>query len=245
VESECEMRMVHPMIGTALGVAVLALSACAGGNAPGVASLHNQGAQPSANPSASGSAEDQALAFAQCMRDNGVNFPDPTVNADGSPSFAGAFDRSQSGGFDPSDTSFRTAMEACRPLMSGAIFAGGPGGPGGNFDPTAIQDALLPYTACLRQQGLDVGDLTLQRPTGTTTGTGTPDAAPSTGTGAPPRGETGGGFNRSDMFARMLGQDPTDPAWIAANAACENLLTDAFQGRGGTTTGGTTTGGEG
>ncbi len=233
-ESEQTMKKIRPMIGAALGVAVLALSACAGGaNGPGVASLNTPGAQPGVSPTSAASAEEQALAFAQCMRDNGVDFPDPTVNADGSPSFEGAFGRGQAGGFDPTDTTFRDAMNACGSLMQGMVMGSGPGGPGGNFDPAAIQEAMLPYTNCLREQGLDVGDLTLQQPDRAVGAA--PNVSPSAGgtvvTGPPP-GEQGGGFDRSDMFARMLGQDPTDPAWIAANEACQSLLDNAFGGRG-------------
>ncbi len=225
------------IVGFCLGV--LGLSACSGGSdGPGVLSLDTPGVQPGVSPTSDASAEEQALAFAQCMRDNGIDFPDPTVNADGSPSFEGAFGRSQEGGFDPGDTSFRDAMDSCDSLMQGIVMANGRGGPGGNFDPEAIQEAMLPYTECLREQGLDVGDLTMQRPDDTVRTI--PDVAPSgggTAVSGPPQGEAGGGFNRADMFARMLGQDPTDPAWIAANDACGLLLDDAFGGQGPMTAG--------
>jgi len=219
-------------LASAAGLAAV-LSGCSStAQDSGIAKLGNANSGPTASAKPTGSAEDQAIAFAQCMRDHGVDFPDPTVDAQGNPSFAGAFNRSQSGGFKPGDTSFRTAMTACRSLMSGLQI-----GPGGrNFDPQAINEALYSYTQCLRDQGLDVGDITIGsgRPGGgaasgsgsggTSSGSGvTPPSAPPR-TGQPPAGVRGGGVNITDRFATRLGQDPTDPAWIAANKVCQPVL---------------------
>ena len=228
---------------------VLALSACSStGQDSGIAKLGNATSNPTAAAKPAGSAEDQAIAFAQCMRDNGVDFPDPTVDAQGNPSFAGAFDRSQSGGIKPGDTSFRTAMTACADLAKGLQIGGG--GNGG-FDQTAITEALYTYTQCLRDQGLDVGDITLGArpgdgaagPGGTTSGTNAtpPSAAPGgVQPSAPPAGVRGGGGNITDRLAEQLGQDPTDPAWIKANTTCQPALEKAFtSARGGTAGSGT------
>jgi len=186
---------------------------------------------------AAGSAEDQALAFAQCMRDNGVDFPDPTVDADGNPSFADAFGKSQDGGFNPGDTSFRDAMTACGDLAKGLQM--GLGG-GGNFDQSAISEALYSYTQCLRDAGLDVGDITLDSmmPGGGGAPTGTdgtpPSIAPGDGQPAgPPAGVQGGASGSiTDRFAEQLGQDSTDPAWIAANTTCGPVLEKAMTSAG-------------
>jgi len=234
---------------------VLALSACSStGKDSGIAKVGDVKTDPTASAKPAGSAEDQAIAFAQCMRDNGVDFPDPTVDAQGNPSFAGAFDRSTSGGFNPGDTSFRTAMTACGDLAQGLQIGGG--GNGG-FDQTAMTEALYTYTQCLRDQGLDVGDITLGGgPGGGGIGSGTAPTAgaipPSAGPGdgqppAPAAGEAGGGFNLGDRFAEQLGQDPTDPKWIAANDTCQPALEKALTGaRGGATgTGATGTAGTG
>jgi len=230
---------------------VLALSACSStGQSSGIAQLGNATSNPTAAAKPTGSAEDQAIAFAQCMRDNGVDFPDPTVDAQGNPSFAGAFGKSQSGGINPGDTSLRTAMTACQGLMSGLQIGGG----GGNFDSQAMTEALYSYTQCLRDQGLDVGDITLGsgRPGGGAapgsggTSSGTNATRPSAAPGgaqpaAPPAGVRGGGFNNTDAFAKQLGQDPTSPAWIAANTKCQPALEKAFTGgRGGAAGSGTT-----
>lgn len=223
-----------------VAVGVLALASCSKSGDPGIAHLST-----SSNPTASASpgatnSETQALAFAQCMRDNGVDFPDPTVDANGNLSFAGAFGQAQSGGFNPADSSFRDAMTACQDLMKGLTLGGGRAG--GAFDSTAIQEAMLTYTTCLRAQGLDVGDITFDGPglrgNGSASGS---DARPTVEpSGGPPAGVAQGGGDSTSRFAEMLGQDPTDPAWIAANAVCEPALQKAMSGAfpGATTTGG-------
>jgi hypothetical protein len=64
--------------------------------------------------------QDQMLAFSQCMRDHGVDMPDPEFSEDGSVTmFGGPGDP----GMDPSDPTFQQAQEACQ-----EIFGGGPGG---------------------------------------------------------------------------------------------------------------------
>jgi len=213
-----------------IAACVAALAGCGTSNDSGIAHLAGA-ANPTATVANAQDAEQQALDFAQCMRDNGVDFPDPTVDANGNPSFEGAFQRSQDGGFDPGDTSFRDAMDACRDLMDGLSFGGGVRG--GEFDSTAMQDAMLAYTQCLRDEGLDVGDITFDGPglRGDGTGPGGADVAPTvepSAGGAPPAGQFQGGGDRTDRFAQILGQDTSDPAWIAANETCAPALEDAM-----------------
>jgi hypothetical protein len=67
--------------------------------------------------------EETLLAFARCMRENGVDMPDPDLSGGGGPfGFGGA--RS---GVDPDDPSFQRAQEACQPLLQEL---GGRGGEG-------------------------------------------------------------------------------------------------------------------
>ena len=100
--------------------------------------------------------EERLLRFADCMRDNGVDFPDPTVDADGSVQFgfrpgAGGGDELRELGRDPD---LPTAREACEGLLEGLSF--GPGS--GNFDTTELQDTLLEFAQCMRDNGVDMGD---------------------------------------------------------------------------------------
>lgn len=93
--------------------------------------------------------EEQALAFAQCMRDNGVDMADPTVNADGSIDLFGG---QGPGGADGLSDTEQAAFEACGDVLEGASFL-----PGGG-DLTEIEDQLLKIAQCFRDQGLDVDD---------------------------------------------------------------------------------------
>jgi hypothetical protein len=53
--------------------------------------------------------KDAALAHARCMREHGIDFPDPTFGEDG-----GARIRLRPGDADPDDPEFREAQEACQ-----------------------------------------------------------------------------------------------------------------------------------
>ena len=57
---------------------------------------------------------DQMLEFAQCMRDNGIDFPDPVFEGGGVTMQVGGPDGE---GIDPSSDEFQAAQEACAELM--------------------------------------------------------------------------------------------------------------------------------
>lgn len=107
--------------------------------------------------------EAQALAFAQCMRDEGIDWPDPITNADGSIDLFGGDGRGDGqdvgGGVDDGR---REALDVCGPLVEGASFL--PGGVGG-FD-AETEDAFLEFTQCLRDNGVDVDDPDFSNPGG-------------------------------------------------------------------------------
>ena len=106
--------------------------------------------------------EERLLEFAQCMRDNGVEFPDPVVEADGTVTFGlrpgrGTGDQDAEGlqaiGRDPD---LPTARAACSEIIEGLAL--GPGGQ--NFDEVQIElmDRLLEFAQCMRDEGVDVPD---------------------------------------------------------------------------------------
>jgi len=67
---------------------------------------------------------DAMLAFAQCMRDNGVDFPDPQSNGVG----IQAIPIGGSGGIDPASKTFQAAEKACSsklPVGGGSLSGGG------------------------------------------------------------------------------------------------------------------------
>ena len=77
--------------------------------------------------------EDQMYAYAECMRDNGYEMPDPD--------FSGEPGQGQGGGpfagIDRDDPDFQAAQEVCRDLFEGGGPGGGPGGGGGAPPPGA------------------------------------------------------------------------------------------------------------
>ena len=94
--------------------------------------------------------EELALEFTQCMRDEGVDLPDPTVNADGSIEL---FQPGAISNIDPDDPAVGNAVEVCGDLIAGASFL-----PGAGLDQSEIEDRLLGFAQCLRDLGFDVDD---------------------------------------------------------------------------------------
>jgi len=188
--------------------------------------------------------QEAVLAYAACMRENGIDMADPTFDADGN--MQGGLGFGPDSGIDPRSEEFQTAQSACGSLIDG-ITLGGPGGRGG-FDQEAITTALADYTACLRDQGLEVDDITLGGPGGGANGG--PNAGGATGGsiptapggsiptggfqgGPPPGGQGGGqggaGFDPTSRIVDQLGLDATDPAVAKALDACASILSSAFQ----------------
>ncbi len=133
----------------------LVLAACGGSDADGVATLDSTtttvGTSDADGASVAERDEQRLLAFAACMRDNGIeDFPDPRLNADGSVDF-GADQRPFA---DVEEEVAEAAFEACADELAGVSFAPG----GENFDLTAIEDAFVDFAACMREQGIDMPD---------------------------------------------------------------------------------------
>jgi hypothetical protein len=133
------MRLVLP---SALLAVALGLTACGDdqGSDSGVAS---GGSTPAPSASASGAApiggQDAQLKFAQCMRENGVSVPDPQP---GEPARITDTTASQA--------KLEAATKKCQPLLQ----AGG----GINPNDPAVQDAMVRFTKCMREHGVDLPD---------------------------------------------------------------------------------------
>lgn len=107
--------------------------------------------------------EERLLDFAACMRDNGVDFPDPVMEADGTITF-GARPGGGGGGLAvlreiARDPDLPAARSACEGLLEGASFGPGQGG----IDLVEIQDSLLEFARCMRDHGVDIGDPDMSR----------------------------------------------------------------------------------
>jgi hypothetical protein len=76
-------------------------------------------AKPELSPEQKTIMQDAALAFARCMREHGIDVPDPTFGSGG---IVIQKRRAKGGGgFDPNDPKFEEAQKACQPIMNKAI----------------------------------------------------------------------------------------------------------------------------
>ncbi len=94
--------------------------------------------------------EELALEFTQCMRGEGVDLADPTVNADDS---IDLFQPGANSNIDPNDPAVTDAIDVCGDIIAGASFL-----PGAGLDQSEIEDRLLGFAQCLRGLGFDVDD---------------------------------------------------------------------------------------
>jgi len=144
------VRLVLPL---AL-VAVLSLSAC-GGSSDGdsqVASLATAGSSATATAkAASGDTEKQLNDYTECLRKQGVDVPDMTVDADGniappaggSGSGAGAIDRD----------ALAAAQKVCGDPPASVTSA-----LQNRMNDPEFQDSALKFAQCMRKEGIDMKD---------------------------------------------------------------------------------------
>jgi hypothetical protein len=84
------------------------------------------------DPQAEQEMQAQALAFATCMREHGVDMPDPQFGSEGR-GFTVSLGSPDGGGIDPNDPTFQDAQETCSEEVGMDLPRGGKGGPGGGF----------------------------------------------------------------------------------------------------------------
>ena len=114
----------------------LAISACGGaGNGAGAS-----------DPSEAADRREGALEFAQCMREHGIDHPDPDAN--------GLFRIEPDQGFDPQSAKFREAREACEKYLAEM----GPPPELSEEDRKKMEEQMLAFAKCMREQGVDMPD---------------------------------------------------------------------------------------
>jgi hypothetical protein len=94
--------------------------------------------------------QDAMLEYAQCMRDNGIDMPDPEFNGEGGISLGVGPDS----GIDPESEEFQAAEEKCRPILDEAR-------PDVQLSPeeqAEMQDELTAMAECMRARGHDMPD---------------------------------------------------------------------------------------
>jgi hypothetical protein len=149
--------------GAGLLIAATALAGCAG----------QSGAAAKGTPTPQ-QREQAFLKFAQCMRDHGIDMPDPTTDSNGNLQMS----RPTNVKFDnqADRKKLRTASEACRSNLKGVVQ---------QFTPqqrAQLQDNLVKLAQCMRSNGVDMPD---------------PNFSDNPGTGGGRR-EFFGGINRND-----------------------------------------------
>jgi hypothetical protein len=134
---------------------LLLVGACSGGTAeePGIATLATAapaaagGAAPTVRPSLSPEDREEALlAFAACMRDNGIDMADPEFGLDGRANMGTLF-----GELDQDDAKVQAATAACDSLLPSSLAD----------DPVLQaerQEILIEFAQCMRDNGVDMAD---------------------------------------------------------------------------------------
>lgn len=145
-------------------ILVLALVAAAcsdSGDSPDIASLEAD----SANTSEDGSdadvdpvaqSEAAMLAFTQCLRDQGIDVDDPTMDADGNMQLPPIDIEMPDVVADPDElpdmSEFADMIAPCEEHLEGVVSTFS------SADTTEIEDMLLAYAECMRDNGVDMPD---------------------------------------------------------------------------------------
>ena len=175
-----QIRSLAAVAALSVASASLALTAC-GGTSPSSA--------------ATSSRQDAMLKFARCMRQHGVNFPDPTGSGPVSIHIT-------------NQQAFDAAQNACHSYLTAGEKKLTPA------QQAQFQDQALQFARCMRAHGVNLPDPQ------TTGNGGAISIQKRVGPGGPggpsgPAGPGGGGGN---------GLDPNSPVFQAAQKACQSLL---------------------
>jgi hypothetical protein len=143
--------LAGPQLAVLVGALALTLgvAACGGGDKTGgVASLSGS-SKPTATTSASSSKDfkQAALEFARCMRQHGIDMPDPKFTGNGGVTQSL---KAGPGGKGPDDPKFKAAQQACQKYMPN-------GGTAKKPNPQE-QQQMLAFARCMRQHGIDMPD---------------------------------------------------------------------------------------
>ena len=148
------------LVGLILTLALVA-GACTGdSDLPSIASLETDPPNPSAESAtdADQAADSEAamLAFTQCLRDQGIDVGDPTIDADGNLQLPPIEFETSDTVTDPDElpdmSEFEEMIAPCEEHLEGVVGSFSPG------DTTEIEDMFLAYAECMRENGIDMPD---------------------------------------------------------------------------------------
>ncbi|MEM9042551.1 MAG: hypothetical protein AAGD33_21915 [Actinomycetota bacterium] len=176
-------------------------------------------------------ADEAALEFSACLREQGLEVPDIGVDADGNIQLRDAFAE-----IDRTDELFQTAMGTCQGIIADVGFGGGGGGPGAAIrDNVEVQDALVELVDCMRDEGhTDATQLELGQPGGQGAdgeGGGPPQAGQG-GQAGQGQGQGPGQGGRATRLITQMGLDPEDPAVVESMEVCMPIIDEAFAAAG-------------
>lgn len=139
---------------------VMLASACSESSAPlSVASLETEAtitepAKAETDPVAD--SEEAMFAFTQCLRDQGIDVDDPTVDANGNLQLPPIEFTVEAEVSDPDEmpdpSEFEDLIAPCEEYLEGVVFNAPPS------DATEFEDAFLAYAECMRDNGVDMPD---------------------------------------------------------------------------------------
>jgi hypothetical protein len=182
-------------IGGALVIAAcLITSACNSGASPRVATLNGSDANSSSSSGGGGGGgsgdktkfQDAMLDYARCMRDHGIDMPDPTFdNSTGGFAVVGGPGGGDGKTPDPNSQQFKDAEAACKPILDRAQQYAPKPTP---EEQAKMRDQALAFAKCMRDKGFDVPDPTFDDNGGLSVhvdgGSNASDSGPSTNSGA-------------------------------------------------------------
>jgi len=145
-------RLSVLILGCSLGL-VAACGGAGGDDSPEVASLDSAPTadtdpDPTATTTEPLDPDEAMLAYTECMREHGIDMPDPQPAGPGERGGMIALE------VDPSSEEFEEAQTACEPIMEDAFGEM-------EIDPereAEMREQLLEFTECMREQGIDMPD---------------------------------------------------------------------------------------
>jgi len=146
--------------------------------------------------------EEAILAFTECLRDEGLDVPDPEFDDGGNLRLRSLFEAGEQ--VDISREEMREGFDACSEYLEGIAQQFD------RSDRAEMEDRLYVYASCMRDNGYDMADpdFSIER-------------MPGVGGGS---GDGGGGLG-GGPFA---GIDFSDPEFVTANAACQDIFGGTF-----------------
>jgi len=144
-----------------LALALVAAACSDSGDTAEIASLEADSANTSDDDSAAdvdpvAESEAAMLAFTQCLRDQGIDVDDPTMDADGNMQLPPINIEMPDVVADPDElpdmSEFEDMIAPCEEHLEGVVSTFS------SADTTEIEDMLLAYAECMRENGVDMPD---------------------------------------------------------------------------------------